>query len=381
MKNSMKRFVFVSSATIIGIALVLVFVFLGKQTSGPISGALDALGKKIIEVEQDYLLSQREPIRSKELAWFQPYRNNIELMKNPDTIFLGVYENNYLQSFDKIINLDESLQYTLPLIQIYTAWGDKDREKFPAIYAKTIYDLGSMPVITWEPWLNDFDREKHKLHAVADPNVAGMSTVARGDYDFYIEEWAHEIAAFEHNIFIRFGHEMNDPYRYPWGPQNNEPKDFVAAWQHVVNKFRELGVENVIWIWAPQPAYLRYAEYYPGDEYVDWIGVGTLNYGTVAAWSKWWTFKDIYGNYYDWLDMLDKPMMITEMGCLRVGGNREEWFRDALTDLPAKYPRLKAIILFNDDDDKTTLNKSLNWSIINDTSTCEVIRQTIKDTW
>ena len=119
----------------------------------------------------------------------------------------------------------------------------------------------------------------------------------------------------------------------------------------------------------------------PGDEYVDWIGVGTLNYGTVASWSKWWTFKDIYGNYYDWLDMLDKPMMITEMGCLRVGGNREEWFRNALTDLPAKYPRLKAIILFNDDDDKTTLNKSLNWSIINDTSTCEVIRQTIKDTW
>ena len=133
MKNSMKRFVFVSAATVMGIALVLVFVFLGKQTSGPISGALDALGNKIIEVEQDYLLSQREPIRSKELAWFQPYRHNIELMKNPDTIFLGVYENNYLQSFDKIINLDESLKSTLPLIQIYTAWGDKDREKFPAI--------------------------------------------------------------------------------------------------------------------------------------------------------------------------------------------------------------------------------------------------------
>ncbi len=381
MKNTMKRFVFVSAASIIGVALVLIFVFLGKQTSGPISGALDALGNKVIEVEQEFLLSQREPIRSKELTWFQDYRSNIELMKNPDTIFFGVYDNNYQQSFDNILTLDRSLHNTLPLIQLYIAWGDKPRERFPRIYAKTIYDLGSMPIITWEPWLNDFDREKHNLHAVADPNVAGMSTIARGDYDFYIEDWAKEVAAFGHNIFIRLGHEMNDPYRYPWGPQNNEPKDFVAAWRHVVDKFREMGVENVIWVWAPQPAYLRYAEYYPGDEYVDWVGVGTLNYGTVASWSKWWTFKDIYGNYYEWLDMLDKPMMITEMGCLRVGGKREEWFRDALTDLPEKYPRLKAIVLFNDSDDKTTLNKSLDWSIVNDTATCEVIRQTIKDSW
>lgn len=377
----MKRFVFVSAATIMGIALVLVFVFLGKQTSGPISVALDALGNKVIEVEQDYLLSKREPVRSKELAWFQPYRNNIELMKNPDTIFLGVYENSYQQSFEKIIVLDDALKFTLPLIQIYTAWGDKDREKFPAIYAKTIYNLGSMPVITWEPWLNDFDREEHDLEPISDPNVEGMIAIARGDYDFYIEKWAKGVAKFGQNIFIRLGHEMNDPYRYPWGPQNNKAVDFVAAWKHVVNKFRELDVNNVVWVWAPQPAYLRYAEYYPGDEYVDWIGIGALNYGTVATWSKWWSFKEIYGDYYDWLNMLNKPMMITEMGSLKVGGSREEWFKHALTDLPNIYPKLKAIIFFNDNDDKTTLNKSLDWSIINDTATCEVIHKTIIDTW
>ncbi len=84
MKNTMNRFVFVSAASIIGVALVLTFIFLGKQTSGPISGALDALGNKVIEVEQDFLLSQREPIRSKELEWFQKYRDSISLLRNPD---------------------------------------------------------------------------------------------------------------------------------------------------------------------------------------------------------------------------------------------------------------------------------------------------------
>ncbi len=381
MKNTMNRFVFVSAATIIGIAMVMVFVFLGKQTTGPITGALDALGNKVIEVEQDYLLSKREPIRSKELAWFQKYRNNIELLKNPDTIFLGVYENTYEESFNNIITFDHNLQNTLPFIQIYTAWGDKPREEFPLVYAKTIYDLGSIPIITWEPWLNDFNREKHNLPVVEDPNIGGMAAVARGDYDFYIEEWAKDVKDFKNNIFIRLGHEMNDPYRYPWGPQNNEPHDFIAAWKHVVDKFKEVGANNVVWVWAPHPAYLKYGEYYPGDDYVDWIGIGALNYGTAASWSKWWTFDEIYGNYYDWLDMLNKPMMITEMGSLKVGGSRETWFKEAISDLPKKYPRLNALVFFNDSDDKTTLNKTLDWSIVKDTVVCTTINNAIISSW
>lgn len=381
MKNTVKRFVFVSGAILIGMGLVLVFVLLGKQSSGPLSGALEVLGNKIMDIEQHYLLSQREPVRSKELAWFDPYRDSLLLLKHPDTIFLGVYENNYEESFDNILSLDHMLQSTLPLIQLYVAWGDEPREKFPMIYAKTIYDLGSMPIITWEPWLNDFDREAHSLPAVDDPNKNGMTAVARGDYDFYIKSWALDAKAFGKNMFIRLGHEMNDPYRYPWGPQNNEPAEFVAAWKHVVELFRELDVENVIWVWAPQPAYLRYGEFYPGDAYVDWVGIGALNYGTVASWSKWWSFHEIFGNYYQWLDMYHKPMMITEMSSLNVGGNREDWFIEAFTELPQKYPSLKGVIFFNDNDDKTTLNKSLDWSIVKDSTTCAAIRRTIDETW
>ncbi len=381
MKNSAKRFFYVTSAILLGIGVVITFIFLGRKANGPISGALNDLGNRVIDIEQDYLLSKREPVRTKKLEWFNKYRENINLLKHPDTILWGVYENSYEKSFANILTLDDMLHNALPLIQIYTAWGDKHREEFPMLYAKAIYNLGSTPIITWEPWLNDFDREEHNLPPVIDPNKNGMAAVARGDYDFYIESWAKDVKEFGENIFIRLGHEMNDPYRYPWGPQNNESKDFVAAWRHIVNIFNKNGAKNVVWIWAPQPAYLRYGEYYPGDEYVDWIGVGALNYGTVASWSKWWSFGNIVGNYYVWLDMYKKPIMITEMSSLSVGGKREDWFKDALTNMPTKYPNIKAIVLFNDNDDKTTLNKSLNWSIVHDTATCDTIRQTILNNW
>lgn len=381
MKNRIKRLAFVGGATLLGIALVLFFVFIGNRSSGPISEILSTLGDKVTDIEHTLLLKERIPKRVKNLAWFENKRNDPAFLRHPDTIILGVYDNNYMKSFGNIIRFDNMLKAPLPLIQIYVAWGDKPNEEFPMLYAKAIYDLGSLPLITWEPWLNDFNREEHHLPKVADPNKEGMKAVAKGEYDFYIKKWAEKVKEFGHIVFIRFGHEMNDPYRYPWGPQNNKPKDFIAAWQHIVRVFKNMNVYNVMWIWAPQPAYLRYKDYFPGKNYVDWVGVAALNYGTVAPWSKWWSFKEIFGNYYDRLAVFGKPLMITEMGSLTVGGNRTQWFKNAFDSLPEKYPQLRSILFFNDNRDNTTLNKSLDWSILNDTATCNAIHQAIQTTW
>src|SRR6185369_3819852 len=49
---------------------------------------------------------------------------------------------------------------------------------------------------------------------------------------------------------LRFAHEMNDPYRYPWGPQNNSKEEYIYAWQHVWQRFQKAGARNVIWTWS-----------------------------------------------------------------------------------------------------------------------------------
>ncbi len=381
MQNKIKRFSIVIIAIAVAVLIVLGFVYLGKKSSGPLTDMLNTLGNKVTDAENQWLLSQRKPEREKKLSWFIKNRNYKKWMQNPDTILLGVYDNNYKKSFQPVLQLGNLLNYSLPLIQIYNAWGDKPEEEFPMLYVKAIYELGSTPMITWEPWLNDFNREEHGLSNAADPNKKGMRAIARGDYDFYIKEWASQAHEFGHLLFIRFGHEMNDPYRYPWGPQNNTPQEYIAAWKHIVNIFEKAGVNNILWVWSPHPAYLHYKEYFPGKDYVDWVGVGALNYGNAATWSKWWSFKDIFGRYYPELATFNKPLMITEMGSLETGGSRTQWFKKAFTDTPKKYPQLKAMLFFDDNSDNTTLNKTLNWSIANDTATCKAIHNAIKNTW
>jgi hypothetical protein len=170
---------------------------------------------------------------------------------------------------------------------------------------------------------------------------------------------------------------MNDPYRYPWGPHNNSAADFVAAWKHVHDLFRKAGANNIIWMWSPHPAYGFFKEYYPGDAYVDYVGIGTLNYGPVASWAKWWSFDEIFGKYYQDLAAFKKPIVLTEFASLAYGGNRNKWYDDALKNIPLKYPAVKGLLFFHFDSDHTTTQQVLDWSIINDRKIIASVRDEV----
>ncbi|MDB5282217.1 MAG: hypothetical protein JWO06_1292 [Bacteroidota bacterium] len=365
-------------ALIIGVAIVVVLSIAGKKTKGPLENLFSYTGEKVNEMENNIIIAQREGKRSDKLQWFKPYITDSVLLKKPETLLLGAYDNNTKESFESIVTLEDSLKTTFPLIHIYIAWGSKTEEQFPALQVRGIMEMGSVPVITWEPWLTDFDGDKYpQLRKPEYRDKGGLVDVSKGLYDFYIKEWADAAAKIKGPIFLRIGHEMNDPYRYPWGPQNNSAKEFIAAWRHIHDVFIKEGATNVIWTWSPHPAYGFFKEFYPGANYVDYVGVGTLNYGTVASWSKWWSFKEIFGNYYNALAAFNKPIIITEFGCLNVGGSRSEWFADALDSLPEKYPAVRSIVFFHYNDDKTTTQQAINWYIKEDTATIHAIRKRI----
>jgi hypothetical protein len=288
--------------------------------------------------------------------------------------FLGAYDDNTAESYESIISLEEAMNTQLPIVSLYTAWGSKKNQVFPVLRAQAIYDLGSVPMITWEPWLDDFDPQLFDVQTDAlNKNKNGLKAIKEGKFDAYIDKWAADAKEFAAPFFLRFGHEMNDPYRYPWGPQNNKPEDFIAAWKHIRDRFHKMGTENAIWVWSPHPAY-SYKEFYPGAEAVDWIGATTINYGTVAAWSQWWSFDDIFGKFYADVSLYKKPMMLTEFGSLAVGGDRAEWFKSAFESLRVKYPAVKGLIFFHVANDQTTTYKSLDWSFVNDEKVVSAVR-------
>jgi hypothetical protein len=370
-----------STLLALGLGLMLTYglTYLGSKTEGPIDDVLTNVGSSVSNMESQYLLGQRLHTRTQALAWFQPYRTNPNKLRQPDRLLLGAYDDNTTESLAPISALEDSLHTHLPIIQIYSAWGSKATEAFPAQQVAAIANLGSLPLITWEPWLSDFAPEDvpSALANAKTRDKSGLKAVTNGSFDAYLDRWAAAAKKVGKPLLVRLGHEMNDPYRYPWGPQNNTPQDFIAAWQHIVSRFRQQGATNVLWVWSPHPAY-TFAEYYPGDAFVDWVGVGTLNYGTVAVWSQWWSFADIFGKYYPQLSVYKKPIMLTEFGSLSVGGNRSQWFTEALRDLPAKYPLVKSIVFYHNSNDNTTTMKVLDWTFIDDSAATKSIVQAIK---
>ena len=372
MRTILSRFFAIIIALAIGSGIFFLLLKTGERSKGPLEN-LFILVHATIAHEEKSLIDIRDS-RSHALNWLNKLRNNKVALNHTDKILLGAYDDHTVESYENIISLEDSLKTKFPIISIYTAWGSKKDQKFPLLRAQAIYDLGSIPMITWEPWLNDFDQEKFPFNANAfNKNKGGLKAISEGKYDLYIDKWASDAMQFGLPFIMRFGHEMNDPYRYPWGQQNNTPQEYIAAWRHIVNRFNALGAKNAVWLWSPHPSY-SFESFYPGDDYVDWVGVTALNYGTAATWSQWWSFDDIFDKAYKKLSSYQKPMILTEFGSLAVGGNRADWFKNALSNLPKKYPKVKAVVFFHAASDNSITYKALDWSFEHDPMVLEAVK-------
>ena len=362
----------------IGFTIVYGLTLVGEQSKGPIETVLTKASEKVQDAEESIILEQRETKREDKLVWFNEIKNSKQKLLKSKIILFGASDSSKKDSFENILTLEDSLKTTFPLIHIYAAWGGKSEEQFPSLQVNAIENLGSVPVVTWEPWVTDFEEEKMPgIGRIEDREKGSMTQIAAGKYDSYISKWAKDAKKFGKPIYVRLGHEMNEPYRYPWGPQNNTPQDYVSGWRHIHDVFENVGAKNIIWVWSPHTAYGYFNEYYPGPEYVDIVATGVLNYGTATSWSQWWTFTEIFGAHYAELSSFNKPIMIAEFGSLNTGGSRNKWFREALNDMPNKYPAIKSILYFHYSGDKTTTDRAVNWQIKKDTTLTKTIRNEV----
>ena len=71
---------------------------------------------------------------------------------------------------------------------------------------------------------------------------------------------------------------------------------------------------------------MKFGDYFPGTEEVDWVGLDGYNWGTNREWSGWQSFREIFSEAYDLLTQLapEKPFMIAEVGCAEEGGDKAE---------------------------------------------------------
>ncbi|MBI4092196.1 MAG: glycosyltransferase [Candidatus Levybacteria bacterium] len=249
------------------------------------------------------------------------------------------------------------------VVGFYQSWGVK-QNKFNKNFATNIQENGSLPLITWEPWdpISGYDRSE----AIVDQKEYRLSNIIEGKFDDYIRQYAQDITAYRKPVMLRFAHEMNGNW-YPWGSTFNKPQEYVVAWRHVHEIFDSVGATNVTWVWSPNEIYYEkrvlyshdIATFYPGDDYVDWVGFSAFNWAGIYKQNVWKTPKMLYSETIAELKKLNKPIMITETASAESSVNsraKAKWVSEFASYIQ-KHPEIKGVVWFN------TKDNGINWSM------------------
>jgi Glycosyl hydrolase family 26 len=175
-----------------------------------------------------------------------------------------------------------------------------------------------------------------------------LSDIAAGDYDRDLRRAADLAKGLPFQVMIRFGHEMNGDW-YPW---SGKPAAYVAAWRHSVSVFRQEGADNVKWVWSPNVEQGNYpfARYFPGNAWVDYVGLDGYNWGTSGVGTdRWQSLSQVFAASYKHLtEMSSKPVIICETSSSDAGGDKAEWIRNGLLKtIPQEFPRVRAVMWFD----------------------------------
>jgi hypothetical protein len=219
-------------------------------------------------------------------------------------------------------------------------------QPFRADAVQNAWGRGLMPMLTWEsrPIAAQNDQPEDPQYSL--PRIIGDPEASvPGAFDEYLRQYARDIVATGLPLAIRLDHEMNGLW-YPWSEQKsdgtslngNRPGDFAKMWRHVHDIFEGEGANQfVIWTWAPNiinnlPERHQSIEYlrslYPGDEYVDWVGVSGYLRSPFKEENDF-TFDYTFGRTLEQLrEITDKPIILAEIGATEVGGHKPAWIED-----------------------------------------------------
>lgn len=263
------------------------------------------------------------------------------------------------------------------IVSFYIPWGDEDRCHVPAKLLDSVYKNGSIPMITWEPWQSLFSKPIQPGETKKEKKV--LSYITKGAFDAYLTQFSGEIKSLNRPVFIRFAHEADNPF-YPWSAKGgNTPEEFKNAWQYVHDFFIRNGADNAIWVWNPWKSEAVNA-YFPGKDYIDWIGVTNLNYGAYDSSKKWLSMQQLYSSFHiNPVFQSGLPVMLAEMGSLKSEGRQIEWFKNAFDSIKTKFPEIKATVLFNSGIDMNLPSgisgRHLDWQLANPDTVLAIINK------
>ncbi|HUX98283.1 MAG TPA: glycosyl hydrolase [Candidatus Deferrimicrobium sp.] len=191
-----------------------------------------------------------------------------------------------------------------------------------------IANYGAVPLLRFMPWGDPY------WQPYGFQENYSLQKIINGDFDPFLIDWANVIINYGKPVMATFGVEMNGDW-FAWSgtfqggstmtdygdpTKADGPERYVDAFQHVIEVFNNTGATNITWYFHPNheswpnETWNSIEAYYPGDDYIDWIGVSV--YGPQSRTEEWQSFQVIMDPIYNLLitKFPNKPLMIPEWG-------------------------------------------------------------------
>jgi beta-mannanase len=204
--------------------------------------------------------------------------------------------------------------------------------------------------------------------------------IAQGEADSYLREVARSFAMYakggKQAAYVAPLYEMNGS----WPPYKGDPTNFIIAYKRIQQIFADEGVpdQSVAWVFAPNgnsaPGTPDFEYYYPGDGYVDFLGLTAYHFGYCDAidpqYQGWITPEATIGSYLSRLIALasDKQIILAQTGTTAMTKSgwddtaKNNWLKDMYEYLSG-FSQLHAVIYFNRWD------SDCDWAVFNPNGT------------
>lgn len=319
----------------------------------------------------------------------------------PDSgIYSGVYtvgQSTTWQARLDAINKFEQLIYqrsdlTLGMDRQFYRWDNLVKRNKLNPYIKATSDAGRIPIISLytlnqEPVMGSLE--------VQCPDGSGRKVwvcIASGAFDSKLRGIAEKIRDSQiPELGFAFVHEPENEIRCHDRKQDNPEyqcvpvgkgydmggaADYRKAWQRLVKIFDKTGAMNVDFVWilqattfnssTRQPGFRDAVDYYPGNDYIDWVSADAYN---TAFNGNWKSLQLITQPLVTWAKNYTpaKPLMLSEFGTAEDPSaldkaKRGKWFKAAGSWFKTQ-PGIKAVLYFNRSEKFGTPGNFRDWRI------------------
>jgi cellulose synthase (UDP-forming) len=247
--------------------------------------------------------------------------------------YRGIYQGAGLDIAKANSMLDEAdKDGHLAIVSSEITWKSWDKNELDTNYLKEIYNHHSIPLVAWnlmqEQDINSVEVGQYFLE---------------GRYDTVISSFATQLGSLDKPIFLRLANEQAGSNRSLFNSANYTPEDSKIVWQYLHTKFEEAGADKVIWVWNP-PNAISAKDYFPGNKYVDWIGINVIDTSLNRLQTDLYSFDSLYRPYHS-LQLFKSGVPVMLLNILPPDSNTSKWWSNTWTTIDTAFKEIRSVIV------------------------------------